>query len=277
VFYLSAGDLISKYLERCSGLRRVSLDNTNAAGDVSVLFEGKPMLEEVSAVGCGTLEGNAAATFGALPFLRSLDLRKCSGVTGALAALGGAGASLQVLCLEGTGVEGSVDDLAPQLPHLRRLRLSGLGIAARGSLLALGRHCSRLEELHLSETSVSGALEDLSGLTALQSLCLEDLHDNLTGDLRCLAPLEALRELRLSKSRVAGDLASLAHLGLLTELRLHGTYVHGRCVDALAALSHLTVVTLSATDFGGQLEARGEGSPRKALGAALPDTNFLLL
>ena len=274
----SPGDLIASYLDRCNALQRVNLNNTNAAGDVGVLFRGKQSLEEVSAVGCGTLEGNAAATFGAFPFLRSLDLRKCSGVTGQLAALGGPGAHLHVLYLEGSGVEGRVDDLAPHCPNLRRLRLAGMETKAAGTLGSLGRHCVRLEELHLSETAVTGSLEDLSGLTCLESLCLEDLHDGLTGDLRGLEPLLRLRELRLSRSRVAGDLASLAHLACLTELRLHGTYIHGEPLDALGALRRLTVVSLSADDFADKLDLATDGSsPRKALSMVLPDTNFLLL
>jgi hypothetical protein len=35
------GDLIPRYLERCSNLQRIRLDNTNAAGDVATLFANK--------------------------------------------------------------------------------------------------------------------------------------------------------------------------------------------------------------------------------------------
>jgi len=58
-------------------------------------------LRELSAVGCGTLAGDVI-TFASMPKLKLLDLRKCSGVAGDLAAFSLRSDSLQVLCLEDT-------------------------------------------------------------------------------------------------------------------------------------------------------------------------------
>ena len=219
-------------------------------------------------MGCGLLSGDVA-TFGELPLLWSLDLRKCSSINGGLGSLG---PTLRVLCLEGTAVEGTVDDLARSCPALVKLRLSGMGALVTGSLASLGAQCLLLEELHLSDTHVTGKLGNLSSLTALQSLVLNGLEDRLSGDLEGLADLTQLREVKLNGTQVKGDLASLSHLECLTELRLHATYVHGEPFGALVSLTKLTVVTLSRDDFG------GDGSTEMdLLRTSLPDSNILLL
>ena len=313
---VTAGDLFAKYLECCPKVERVSIDNTNATGDVSALFSNKHNLRDVSTVGCGTISGDfgaLAAPAGAAASLgiRSLDLRKCSGLGGELAGAAGMGGTLEVLCLDGTAVAGRLEGLA--CPRLRRLRLGGLAVG--GDLAALGSRCPLLEELFLDGTGVAGKLEvgaaapcslsaappppralflllspssyvssdltrpllvgiataqDLAGLVHLESLCLEGL-EGVSGDLRGLAGLLALREVRLNGTKARGDLASLSHLGGLTELRLHGTYVTGDLWASLGGLAALVLVMLSADDFEGQ------AFDLIQLRTTLPDCNVLLL
>ena len=144
----------------------------------------------------------------------------------------------------------------------------------RPFLKVLVGHCRMLRHLDLGQNKISIPLEEwakaLVVLPQLEKLNLA-CNEELGGNVRALAPLASLRELRLNNCfLVDGDVAGLATLINLRVLNLSGTYVDGD-VAGLATLTKLRALYLNRTAIEG--EVRGLSTLSKLEFLYLGDTN----
>ncbi|NMC19457.1 MAG: hypothetical protein GYA33_03460 [Thermogutta sp.] len=179
---------------------------------------------------------------------------------------------------------------AVQIPHLRRLAVSGFGVTPEGVRLLTA--CTSLEELALENTKIDDAsLAELAALPNLRSLNLRRsvhltdaaletltqfpkleqlyLHDNaFSAD--ALTKLTALRSLRLLDLRGCpgvGEevLGKICGLPRLSDLRVRGYAIDDACMAAVASCRQLSAFTLEEAAVTGKGFARLADLPLTSL------------
>ena len=179
---------------------------------------------------------------------------------------------LETLLLQGTGVQGYLEDLSAlsnmiymALGKNSRIRGNLRAISGMSKLLNLGLHGTEVEgdidalaelpnlnALDLGATNTYGSIKAIGNLPILQNLALSP---HTTGELKHLANL-SLQKLHIADAHITGDLSAIAHIcsffQSLKEVTLHNNDISGE-VPSFADCKKLSVLTLHGNRLGGTL------------------------
>lgn len=141
--------------------------------------------------------------------------------------------SLETLRVTGGGI-GEMQSLK-SMERLRRLILTG-SININGELDDIDG-LFLLEYVELGGTGIKGELKDFEPLDNIETLRLR-ANSNITGDIKWIKKLKALKVLETVNCRFTGDIEDLAQIITLTQLTIEGSAVGGD-IGVLAMLENL--------------------------------------
>lgn len=159
---------------------------------------------------------------------------------------------IQVMYMDGCGIQGHIPDAVGNLTSMQSLSLSQNNFF--GMVPSTFKKLKRLQVLYLSKNSISGGTEDLFYRLPgdeLQELYLD--HNNLTGTLPDrLEQFSSLSTLWLSNNKLSGEIpVGIGKLTNLTELWLDSNNLHGTVTEDhftnLTSLKHLWLSGNSVT------------------------------
>ena len=187
------------------------------------------------------VEGDIGSIIHRLPQLETLHLVDATCITGDLPSLlrCGAGSSLRVVDVNGTGVEGCLSQALLRCRHLGLKLLDVSHSLVEGTLDGAER-LADLTYLGATSCDLVGGLEPLGGLGALTYLNLSS-NVLLQGALESLARCLALVHVDVSATQIQGDIGALRRCRRLFYLDVRST----ACSGEAASLSGLPLRLLN--------------------------------